>query len=91
MTLDELKERLSAIDAELSDIVAQLDEEPGEEEPREDEERASTEELETRSNVLMEERQNILAEIEKAEKAIEEEKRAMADVISEVKTEVIEK
>ena len=91
MTLDELKERLSAIDAELSDIVAQLDEDPGEEEPREDEERASTEEFETRSNVLMEERQNILAEIEKAEKAIEEEKRAMADVISEVTTEVIEK
>jgi len=94
MTLDELKERLSAIDAELSDIVSQLDEEPTEE-PREDapeeEGRASTEELETRSNKLMEERQNILAEIEKAEKAIEEEKRAMADVISEVKTEVIEK
>ena len=95
MTLDELKERLSAIDAELSDIVAQLDEEPTDEEPKEDapeeEGRASTEELETRSNKLMEERQNILAEIEKAEKAIEEEKRAMADVISEVKTEVIEK
>ena len=95
MTLDELKERLSAIDAELSDIIDQLDEEPTDEEPTEDapeeEGRASTEELETRSNVLMEERQNILAEIEKAEKAIEEEKRAMADVISEVKTEVIEK
>lgn len=84
MSLDELKERRSAIDAELSDIVAQLDVE-------ETEERASTEELEAKSAELMEERQNILAEIEKAEKAIEEEKRAMADVISEVKTEVIEK
>ena len=84
MSLDELKERRSAIDAELSDIVAQLDAE-------ETEERASTEELEAKSAELMEERQNILAEIEKAEKAIEEEKRAMADVISEVKTEVIEK
>ena len=84
MSLDELKERRSAIDAELSDIVAHLDAE-------ETEERASTEELEAKSAELMEERQNILAEIEKAEKAIEEEKRAMADVISEVKTEVIEK
>ena len=98
MTLEELKDRLAEIDAELSEIIDQLDapvdEEPAEEEPTEDapeEERASTEELETRSNKLMEERQNILAEIEKAEKAIEEEKRAMADVISEVKTEVIEK
>ena len=98
MTLEELKERLAEIDAELSDIIDQLDapvdEEPTEEEPTEDapeEERASTEELETRSNKLMEERQNILAEIEKAEAAIEEEKRAMADVVSEVKTEVIEK
>ena len=98
MTLEELKERLAEIDAELSDIIDQLDapvdEEPAEEEPTEDapeEERASTEELETRSNKLMEERQNILAEIEKAEAAIEEEKRAMADVVSEVKTEVIEK
>lgn len=98
MTLEELKDRLAEIDAELSDIIDQLDapvdEEPTEEEPKEDapeEERASTEELETRSNKLMEERQNILAEIEKAEAAIEEEKRAMADVVSEVKTEVIEK
>ena len=98
MTLEELKDRLAEIDAELSDIIDQLDapvdEEPTDEEPKEDapeEERASTEELETRSNKLMEERQNILAEIEKAEAAIEEEKRAMADVVSEVKTEVIEK
>ncbi len=97
MTLDELKERLAAIDAELSDIVSQLDEpaeeEPAEEEPAEEEsaERASTEELETRSAELMEERQNILAEIEKAEKAIEEEKRAMAEVITNKNTKTIEK
>ena len=84
MTLDELKERLSAIDAELNDIMAQLDAEPAE-----DEERASTDELETRSAGLMEERQNIIAEIEKAEAAIEEEKRAMAEVIT--KTEIVER
>lgn len=94
MTLEELKERLSAIDAELSDIVAQLDapvdEEPTDEEPIEEEaKRASTEELETRSNKLMEERQNILAEIEKAEAAIEEEKRMAEEVTTKAK--VIEK
>lgn len=97
MTLDELKERLEAIDAELSDIVAQLEEpaeeEPAEEAPAEEEsaERASVEELEERSNKLMEERQNILAEIEKAESAIAEEKRAMEEVITNVETEIIEK
>ena len=84
MTLEELKERLSAIDAELADIVMQLDEEP-----TEDEERESTEELETRSAGLMEERTSIMAEIEKAEAAIEEEKRAMAEVIT--KTEIVER
>ena len=82
MSMDEMKERLTAIDAELSGIVAQI------EEPVEGEERANTEELEARSNELMEERQNILADIEKAEAAIAEEKRAMEDVIA--KTEVIE-
>ena len=87
MTLDELKERLTAIDEELADIVAQLDE-PAEEEPAEDEERASTEELEKRSADLMEERATVMADIEKAEAAIEEEKRAMEDVIAN--KEVIE-
>jgi HK97 family phage major capsid protein len=91
MTLDELKERLTAIDAELSDIVSQLDEPEPEEAPAEDEERADTAQLEERSSKLMEERQNILAEIEKAEKAIEEEKRAMADVITQTNTDLIEK
>lgn len=92
MTLEELKERLSAIDDELNAIVAELDapdEEPTEEEPSE--ERASTEELETRSAKLMEERQNIIDEIEKAEKALEEEKRAMKEVIANKETEIIEK
>lgn len=92
MTLEELKERLSAIDDELVAIVAELDapdEEPAEEEPSE--ERASTEELETRSARLMAERQNIMAEIEKAEKALEEEKRAMTEVIANKETEIIEK
>lgn len=102
MTLDELKERLEAIDAELSDIVAQLEEpeeapaeeeEPAEEESAEEEtvERASVEDLEERSAKLMEERQNIVAEIEKAEAAIAEEKRAMEDVIANKETIEIEK
>ena len=82
MNLTEMNERLEAIDAELSNIVAQIDE------PVEGEERAETEELETRSNELMEERQNILADIEKAEAEIAEEKRAMEDVIAN--KEVIE-
>jgi len=88
MTLEELRERLTAIDDELNAIMAELDEpveEPG------DEERASTEDLETRSASLMEERQNIVAEIEKAELALEEEKRAMEDVIAKTETIEIEK
>ena len=82
MNLTEMNERLEAIDAELSNIVAQIDE------PVEGEERAETEELETRSNERMEERQNILADIEKAEAEIAEEKRAMEEVIAN--KEVIE-
>ena len=89
MTIEELRERLSAIDEELNAIMAELD--APEEEPAEDEERASTEELETRSAKLMEERQGIMAEIEKAEKALEEEKRAMTEVIANNETEIIEK
>ena len=80
MTLDELKERLAAIDEEIASIIADL--EPSEEEPAEDEERKSTEELEKRSAQLMEERTNIVAEIEKAEAKIAEEKRAMEEVIT---------
>jgi HK97 family phage major capsid protein len=82
MSMDEMRERLTAIDAELSNIVAQI------EEPDEGEERAETEELEARSAELMEERATIVADIEKAEAAIAEEKRAMEEVIA--KTEVIE-
>jgi HK97 family phage major capsid protein len=89
MTIEELRERLSAIDEELNAIMAELD--APEEEPAEDEKRASTEELETRSAKLMEERQGIMAEIEKAEKALEEEKRAMTEVIANNDTEIIEK
>lgn len=88
MTIEELKERLSAIDDELNAILSELD--APEEEPT-DEERATTEELETRSAKLMEERQGIMAEIEKAEKALEEEKRAMTEVIANNDTEIIEK
>lgn len=93
MNLDELRERLEAIDAELSDIVDALAEEP-QEEPLEEEsaeEKADTDALEERSAKLMEERQTIIAEIEKAEKAIEEEKRAMAEVIANKTTKEIEK
>lgn len=97
MTLDELKERLAAIDAELSAILEELDEPeeaPAEDAPEdapEGEERASTEELEERSNALIAERESIVAEIEKAEAAIDEEKRAMEDVITNRKTKQIEK
>lgn len=77
MTLDELKTRLEGIDGELEEVRAKLDD------PE-----ASTEELETRSNDLIEERANVMAEIEKAEAEIAEEKRAMEEVIT--KKEVIE-
>lgn len=100
MTLEELKERLAAIDAELSDILDELDapeEEPAEETPAEDEpaedeprEERNTEDLEERSSKLLEERQDILAEIEKAEAAIAEEKRAMEDVIAKKQTKEVE-
>lgn len=89
MTLDELKERLSAIDEEIASIIADLDA-PAEEEPA-DEERASTEELEKRSEKLMEERESIVDEIEKAEAKIAEEKRAMENVIAKKETKPIEK
>ena len=99
MNLDELRDRLVAIDAELSDIVDELEaevpDEPSkdapEDAPAEDEERASTEALEKRSAELMEERQTIMAEIEKAEAAIAEEKRAMEEVIANKQTKEIEK
>ena len=98
MNLEELKERLAAIDAELSDIVDELDtpdeeptEEPVEEQAEEvSEERTSTDELEERSAALLEERQNILAEIEKAEAHIAEEKRAMENVIANRQTKEVE-
>ena len=96
MTLEELKERLAAIDEELSDILNELDapeEEPADEAPAEEapaEENASTEELEERSAKLLEERQDILAEIEKAEAAIAEEKRAMENVIAKKQTKEVE-
>ena len=80
MTLDELKEKLTAIDGELEEIRTKLDD------PE-----ANVEEMETRSDTLLEERQNILADIEKAEAAIEEEKRAMEDVIAKKETIEIEK
>lgn len=100
MTIDELKERLAEIDAELSEIISELDvpaDDPAEEEPADElsaedvsEQKARTEELEKRSGDLMAERAEIVAEIEKAEAAIAEEKRAMEDVIAKKKTTEIE-
>lgn len=100
MTIDELKERLAEIDAELSAIISELDvpaDDPAEDEPADElsaedvtEQKARTEELEKRSGDLMAERAEIVAEIEKAEAAIAEEKRAMEDVIAKKKTTEIE-
>ena len=100
MTIDELKERLAEIDAELSEIISELDvpaDDPAEEEPADElseedvtEQKARTEELEKRSGDLMAERAEIVAEIEKAEAAIAEEKRAMEDVIANKKTTELE-
>ena len=80
MTLEELTNRLTAIDEELAEVRGKIDD------PE-----ANIDELETRSDVLLEERQTVLADIEKAEAAIEEEKRAMEDVISQNNTIEIEK
>ena len=80
MTLEEMKERLTAIDGELEEVRAKLDE------PETD-----TDELEARMNALIEDRANVADEIEKAEAAIDEEKRAMEEVITNIETEVIEK
>lgn len=100
MTIDELKERLAEIDAELSEIISELDvpaDGPADDEPADGlsaedvtEQKARTEELEKRSGDLMAERAEIVAEIEKAEAAIAEEKRAMEDVIAKKKTTEIE-
>ena len=54
MTLEELKDKLTAIDGELEEIRAKLDD------PE-----TSTDELETRSNELIDERTTVMAEIEK--------------------------
>ena len=100
MTIDELKERLAEIDAELSEIISELDvpaDDPADEEPADElsaeevtEQKARTEELEKRSGDLMAERAEIVAEIEKAEAAIADEKRAMEDVIANKKTTELE-
>lgn len=100
MTIDELKERLAEIDAELSEIISELDvpaDDPADEEPADElsaeaveEQKARTEDLEKRSGDLMAERAEIVAEIEKAEAAIAEEKRAMEDVIANKKTTELE-
>ena len=78
--MNELRERLSAIDEELTNIASKLDEDSEE----------RTEDLEQRSEELIEERKNIVLEIEKAEEKIAEEKRAMEDVIAEKEIKEIE-
>ena len=80
MNLEELKTKLEACDLSLAEIREKLDDPEVE-----------TEELEARSAELLEERAGIGAEIETAEAAIAEEKRAMEDVITQTETKEIEK
>ena len=90
MTLEELRERLAEIDAELSSIVDALDAEAEPEEEESEEERsAKTEEMEKRSACLMEERTRIVTAIETAENAIAEEKRMAEEAAKS--TDTIEK
>lgn len=60
MNLEELKKRLNEINAELDDLLEQLDGDDGE---GDDGERMTVEEIETRSNELAEEAKGILAKI----------------------------
>lgn len=60
MNLEELKKRLNEINAELDDLLEQLDGDDGE---GDDGERMTVEEIETRSNELAEEAKSILAKI----------------------------
>jgi len=80
MTLEELKERLGAVDAELEEIRSKADE------PE-----TNIEEMESRSEELIAERATLVEGIETAEKAIAEEKRAMEDVIAQKNIVEIEK
>ncbi len=83
MTLEELRDRLAEIDAELSAIVDALDSDAEEgEEENEEERSAKTAEMETRSAELMEERARVKAEIETMEAAIAEEKRKADEVVN---------
>ena len=61
MNLEELRKRLKEINAELDDLLEQLDGDDGE--GGDDGERMTAEEIETRSNELEEEARNILAKI----------------------------
>lgn len=80
MNLEELKTKLEICDLSLEELKRQLDDPEVE-----------TEEIEARTAELLEERAGITAEIEKAEAAIAEEKRAMEDVITQTETKEIEK
>lgn len=65
MNLEELKKRLNEINAELDDLLEQLDGDYGE---GGDGERMTAEEIEARSNELEEEAKSILAKIRIEEK-----------------------
>lgn len=80
MNLEELKTKLEICDLSLEELKRQLDDPEVE-----------TEEIEARTAELLEERAGIAADIEKAEAAIAEEKRAMEDVITQTETKEIEK
>lgn len=68
MNLEELKKRLKEINAELDDLLEQLDGDDGE--GGDDGERMTAEEIEARSNELAEEARNILAKIRIEERKI---------------------
>ena len=80
MNLEELKTKLEICDLSLEELKRQLDDPEVE-----------TEEIEARTAELLEERAGTVAEIEKAEAAIAEEKRAMEDVITQTEVKEIEK
>ena len=68
MNLEELRKRLKEINAELDDLLEQLDGDDGE--GGDDGERMTAEEIEARSNELAEEARNILAKIRIEERRI---------------------
>lgn len=87
MTIEEMRERLEEINAELGEIVDMLADEP-EDEPEDRD--AQFADLEKRSNELTEERTKLVAMIETEEKRIADEKRMAEEVLKAEKTESLE-